>query len=905
MSHASSDAAQQPDRDELLQRARLQSLTFMSHRRRQFLARAASGDPMPYCLLQWPMLHPAGSPVLLDWFQQDMLTHAFSGRVREMFVKGCTGAGKGMAVAVLANLWFRVWPESRVIVSSSTHDHAKDNLFGEIVRWRRRMLDPGPGDVHVIQVREHERHYMTVTNPDRAESFSGHHGPHTLFLFDEACHDDETEVMTDSGWKHFSELLVGDQVLSMDSATRVARYVTPLAIHAFHHKGPMLLYEQRASNFCVTLTHDMLTTRARNRPLGRMKASDLKENYLLPRTATIDLPDLSFFTLPAFRGLRKNFPERTGPADLWIQLFAWFCSEGHIAYVRQRPYTIGITQKNMAVLEHVARIARLLGFRPKIYRTTTTPQLHIHDAGLASFCATLGCNATSKQIPEFIFRCSARQMLLFLHTYREGDGYIKHGRRANHSERWIFYTSSSRMADDLQRLIVCSGHNSTITRRPLAGVATVIGDHVATSRADGYVVSMSKPSFICYRRRNSRLVHYDGMVYCVTAPPHNTLLTRRKGCCLWSGNSASPDEFYEMALSQAKLIVAISNPRSMSGWFRDAFRAASDLNQTQTVQAATGMRRLITVPAGSLMNVREGRELIPSQLTRERADGLRERWARENPRLADVLLDAIFPEEDPHLQLIFAEWIERARTAWTPDLPVQGFGLDVAWSDGGDETVLAAGGKVGVRALLRWKRDDTMATVGRVIASCREQFGVRLDAGQVPICVDADGGGKGIADRLAELGCRVIQHFGGGSPENAQLYRNRRAETWGELARRLDPAGPWPEPWALPADSRLAADLAAPQKIYGSDGLKFGITPKDRAPGQDDSRGRTLRDLLGRSPDAGDAVAYLWAAVRTLDVAPPPCPMPTVSTDPGTADGKRMQESIDAWQRKLEQLLAR
>ena len=58
------------------------------------------------------------------------------------------------------------------------------------------------------------------------------------------------------------------------------------------------------------------------------------------------------------------------------------------------------------------------------------------------------------------------------------------------------------------------------------------------------------------------------------------------------------------------------------------------------------------------------------------------------------------------------------------------------------------------------------------------------------------------------------------------------------------------------------------EKVYGSDGLKFGITPKNRA-GNDEHRGDTLREKLGRSPNRADAVVYLYDGIRSMQQAAP------------------------------------
>jgi hypothetical protein len=218
------------------------------------------------------------------------------------------------------------------------------------------------------------------------------------------------------------------------------------------------------------------------------------------------------------------------------------------------------------------------------------------------------------------------------------------------------------------------------------------------------------------------------------------------------------------------------------------------------------------------------------------------------------------------LQVIPASWLKRHEEAWKQtrgEVSVEAFGLDVAASLHGDETILAAGGSAGLRCLHALQEADTMQTVAWVLTLAREQYDIDLTAGETPVAVDMDGLGKGVGDRLAEQGVHVVE-IRGGRPADVEpnTYTNKRAENYGELARRLDPAGPWgSEPWPLCPDPMLRAELVAHEKVYGSDGLRFRVTPKDRQPGGT-FKGETLREKLGRSPDRADAVAYLYAAVR-------------------------------------------
>lgn len=400
---------------------------------------------------------------------------------------------------------------------------------------------------------------------------------------------------------------------------------------------------------------------------------------------------------------------------------------------------------------------------------------------------------------------------------------------------------------------------------------------------------------------------------------------------------------YNLTETQATKHLALANPRTTSGKFRNAF-PPDDPDRTQTVLGPKGYRRCITVGGLDCINVRRKRlenpvapprgididgthyrhgeaippddyakvrPIIPGQTCYDTFIGL---TSNPDPDFVRVFAHGKFPAEDAEKQVILGSWLrepndrhtrwrqlwERTEGHWLrrlleESLPVECFGLDVAASKSGDETVLAAGGRRGVRALHHAQFADTMRTAGWVLSTARGEYGIDLTCGGVPIAIDYDGGyGMGVGDRLREQGVLVIEIRGNATPEaNAHRYRNKRAECYGELGLRLDPnrggdafevelpeadAGveetdadvePNRAAWdalpvfMLPDDQRLREELTAPEKLYGSDGIKFGLTPKEPVPGQR-VKVESIKERLGRSPDSADAVAYMYRAAVTV-----------------------------------------
>jgi len=362
-------------------------------------------------------------------------------------------------------------------------------------------------------------------------------------------------------------------------------------------------------------------------------------------------------------------------------------------------------------------------------------------------------------------------------------------------------------------------------------------------------------------------------------------------------SSAVPDEMIVNARRWSKLVVAISNPRFLSGWFYDLFEPAGDeKDKTQTVTCAAGLRRLVTIGGSDCRNVREKRlksavgpiggididgrhfaqgELIPQEFyekvkpiipSQTCYDQYQATMSSPDEFTRLVLGQGRFPKEDAVTQLFLKSWFRRHHEAWRDmegQVPVEAFGLDLAATAQGDATVLAVGGPLGLRELISWKKANSVETIGWVIEVAQQKFGIDLKDGRVPIGIDNSGMGKTIVQSFQEMGVNVIEVSGQGAPQvHKDLYYNRRAEVYGELSRRMSPIETPMEPFALPECVELEQELCAHHKIPLGKGFK--ITQKDRYPGQT-LVGHTVKEHIGRSPDRSDALCYLYAAVRTLE----------------------------------------
>lgn len=805
---------------------------------------------------------------VLDGWQTRLILAVLSGaesEVSQVAIKGCTKAGKGYSVALAACLWFQLDRPTKIVVTSASHKHAHEVMFGEILRQMKRMDNRAETDIGVRRVWTSEEKYIVTASPESGEGF---------------CHDDQTDVLTRRGWVPFAELTMEDECLTMDPETRVSEYRSPTAICRQRYKGPMYRYRAKGADFCVTPGHLMFAESARSNSEGNdcfslRSIETLRRSHML-RDVSWDGVSSDWFVLPQLvtfeRGRKYKWPSRRIPMKAWMRFLGWYFSDGNLQFQRGRASGVCVTQGKEQTIHEVRSVFRELGFdfneTERVRDGLKSVSFVITNRQLADHLSQFGCPKKNRRVPQYVRESSRLMIREFVSAFCKGDGFRLTGKR------WIVYGSYKGLMDDVHELALKCGYRASMSVRETAGEQTVIRGRTVTTNRDKYVLGISPGGArIKYMPNKSEVIEYDGLVYCATVPPHHLLFTRRNGQTLWSGNSGQhgpatlfifdeasrgSEEYWDLAQTQAACSVALSNPRTMSGWFRRLYPSGAEDSEQVIDVPGSGKRVLFTVGGMDCVNVRTGRKVIADQIDRARYDAI---MAHPNATWRRVFGEGKFPEQDEELQVIAYSWLERHHRAHRPDIPVEAFALDVAASIDGDRSVLAAGSDGGCAWVREKQTADTMQVVAWVLRQALDA-GIELTSGAVPVVVDMDGVGVGVGNRLAEQGVWVVEHRGNeASSVDSKTYANRRAETYGELGLRLNPKGPYPdEPWALPISTELDEDLTAPERVYKSDGIKWGLTPKDKP--TPSYKGATIRETLGRSPDVGDAVAMLYRAVR-------------------------------------------
>ena len=182
------------------------------------------------------------------------------------------------------------------------------------------------------------------------------------------------------------------------------------------------------------------------------------------------------------------------------------------------------------------------------------------------------------------------------------------------------------------------------------------------------------------------------------------------------------------------------------------------------------------------------------------------------------------------------------RQSGSSALPDRKAFCDFAWSNDGDENVLALRDGNVITIEEAFRADNLDAICGRFVAAY-----TRLRLKEHQIDGDEGGGGKLICDRLAAMGWKINRVNNGAAPRSCEHYANAAAEMWFEAAKKIAQ-----REIILPNDDDLRAQMLNRKRVPNARG-KLAVESKS------DMKRRGVD-----SPDRADAVFGAMMPVRRV-----------------------------------------
>jgi len=431
------------------------------------------------------------------------------------------------------------------------------DLFGKILsemsvnqneKWRR-AADLMGFESNFLQVLEKEKQYRYARNEWRSfQNWKKNRNParaakEAKFGYD--CYTDDTEFLTDNGWKHYDDITEGDQLATVYLGDATQRKYLGIEYQSFvdryeaNYSGP--LYSFRAYHFDVTVTpnHRMLY-----RYVSR-KNNKADTNVQFGQAATV--PDSFEFirrVSPRTHAFRQKdvFEGITLPSAAYLTLMGWYLSDGCMMFnAAGKPKAIRISQKVGAKLawkmgrfasDHKNKIS--ISIATYLQKPTAWRPYEIDERVMIAYGKEFAlrmfndCGALKdKHIPRWAFGLTKRLLEKLLYALIDGDGTD----RKNGS--FVYYASLKQLADDVQEAALFAGWETSLNGP--------YGPYESNPEAPPMYQVHLRPNVSQFKRlvRGTNVTKRavtDQRIVCFTVP-NETLIVRKNGYIGVHGNS--------------------------------------------------------------------------------------------------------------------------------------------------------------------------------------------------------------------------------------------------------------------------------------------------------------------------------------------------------------------------------
>ena len=343
------------------------------------------------------------------------------------------------------------------------------------------------------------------------------------------CLTDDHEVLTTKGWTPINNITLEDKVATLQNGKVV--YEHPIRTYEYDYEGEMYEIVSQQVSLKVTPNHRMWVaksyTRKREWRYGLHEARDIIGKHVKYQKDAEWEVDAYQFEIPAF----ENNPSIVVDMDAWLTFFGiWigdgWCTDSRVAIAANKPRVKSALEMCLPKLNIAYR------YYPD------SCKLEISNRQLRNYMRHLSVGATNKYLPDWVWKLNKEQSKTLISGLLLSDGHTQ-------NSSLLYSTSSTRLADDIQRLALHAGWSANKRIHTPAGTAYTIGNHSGYTNADlwsvAFIKSKNRPAMNHghHKRQfcqSEAMTQFDGKVYCLEVPG-NVFYVRRNGLPVWTGNS--------------------------------------------------------------------------------------------------------------------------------------------------------------------------------------------------------------------------------------------------------------------------------------------------------------------------------------------------------------------------------
>lgn len=395
-----------------------------------------------------------------------------------------------------------------------------------------------------------------------------------------SCYDKETEVLTENGWKKFTEVNYSDKICTLNVQNDEIELQKPTKIHSYYYKGRMYRLKTKRVDLLVTPNHKLLYSPCdfRKSPRFYLQEADFlfRKSKRFKKDGKWNGKNEKYFILPAvkvkhgsryYSGYRFKKTKQL-PIRPWLKFFGFWIAEGWVTEDRKNgAYAVCIANRDNKLLSEIKNILESFGYNV-YWDKKINDTIRIRDYQLFQYLKQFG-KSYDKFIPLEVKCLSIELLKIFFEYYIKGDGHI-YGRT---NEGLSATTISEKLRDDLQEIALKMGFSAyyKLGRKKGAPILSLPKAKAAgyEQSNDAWIVFFIRknlhttlPSTIKKYNYTESWIDFDGSVFCVNVPNH-VIYIRRNGIPVWCGNS---DPSMNWRLSSLDKYTLLSSSDAHSFW---------------------------------------------------------------------------------------------------------------------------------------------------------------------------------------------------------------------------------------------------------------------------------------------------------------------------------------------------
>ena len=374
------------------------------------------------------------------------------------------------------------------------------------------------------------------------------------------CFDNQTEVLTNVGWKLFKDINNNDLIYSLNLESGESELSRIKEQFEYDYDGNMIRISSQAIDQLITPNHKIPVSYSydNKKYILDFAYNHEKHKMILMKKNCKPIKGIKpeMFKIEGITTKNKNqYAEwnrivngyNVKTSDLF-RFLGMYISDGY-CYKSDYHYNIGISKGDENLIDYYKELLeKLTNNKVRKFKDRSSWKIECHDRILYKFFNPLG-KSLEKHIPNFVWEYDSSLLHDLFLGLCDGDTTKKEKGK-------IHYTSSKKLTDDFQRLMLHLGYSSTIgvdnrIGNVSEGLDAISTPYKITTKNIGYRNSINQnknePIIKTTNRDAFSTEYYKGKVNCLELERNNILYVRRNGKASWSGNSRAQSEIRQLA----------------------------------------------------------------------------------------------------------------------------------------------------------------------------------------------------------------------------------------------------------------------------------------------------------------------------------------------------------------------